>query len=121
MSHAHTQDQAHIQGTQGTAQCTAQGTAQGTAQLQEPQRIQDMAQGTSQDRSLPVEIQRLIYEFARPLTRPDWKRCRGSIAELIRRMNQTTVFHFYMPMDFTLPELSLYDRLCFLGRLKERT
>ena len=96
MTHAHTQEQ-------------DQGTTQGTALTQE------------QDRSLPVEIQRLIYEFARPLTRPDWKRCRGSVAGLIRRMNQTTVFHFYMPMDFTLPELSLYDRLCFLGRLKERT
>lgn len=98
MRHAHTQDQAQEQVQE-----------QGTALTQE------------QDRSLPVEIQRLIYEFARPLTRPDWKRCRGTVAGLIRRINQTTVFHFYMPMDFTLPELSLYDRLCFLGRLKERT
>ena len=71
--------------------------------------------------TFPLEIQRLIHEFARPCTRPDWRLCSISVSGIIDRMNKSTLvsFPFYIPMEFSLPELSLYDRLCFLGLLKE--
>ena len=72
---------------------------------------------------LQTDVQRLIYEFARPLTRPDWRQCRVSVSRLIERMNRHTLFSlpFYIPMEFSLPELSLYDRMCFAGLLKEHS
>ena len=70
---------------------------------------------------LPIDVQRLIHEFARPLTRPDWRKCRVSVSRMIERMNQRMLFSlpFYIPVEFSLPDLSLYDRMCFAGLLKE--
>jgi hypothetical protein len=85
-----------------------------------------MSQGIEQKQDqqevyLPIEVQRLIHEFARPLTRPDWRVCRVSVSRMIDRVNQYTWFSFpfYIPMEFSLPELSLYERMCFAGLLKE--
>jgi hypothetical protein len=85
-----------------------------------------MSQGIEQKQDqqelyLPIEVQHLIHEFARPLTRPDWRTCRVPVSRMINRVNQYTLFSlpFYIPMEFSLPELSLYDRMCFAGLLKE--
>jgi hypothetical protein len=85
-------------------------------------RRMNQEQEQEQERSLPLDVQRLIHEFARPCTRPDWRLCRLSVSGLIDHINKFTMFSFpfYIPMEFTLPELSLYDRLCFMGRLKEQ-
>ena len=80
--------------------------SQGIEQIQEPMY-------------LPTDVQHLIYEFARPLTRPDWRQCRVSVSRMIEQMNRHTLFSFYIPVEFSLPELTLYDRMCFAGLLKE--
>jgi hypothetical protein len=71
---------------------------------------------------LPEDVLTLIYEFSRPVTRPDWRRCKLGEAYSIQVINGDILFWLY-DLFHSSPKLCmiLYDWTLF-GRkhLKKR-